>query len=217
MALSRQDDFLARGRQNQKQRTREALLDAAIALARAGQSPTIAEVADAARVSIATAYRYFPNPASLWADLSTFLGPRMIDFLDDLPEDPEARIDVTVRTIAAGQFADETLWRTLLRATLDRWFSQAGLPEEERVPVRGTTRMDTTRNALAPLEKSLPPEIFERLTQAVLLVYGLEAMVVARDAGGLDVDEASDVMSWAARALIRAAVAEAAEAADPPA
>jgi AcrR family transcriptional regulator len=211
MALSRQDDFLASGRQNQKQRTRESLLDAAVALARAGQSPTIAKVADAARVSIATAYRYFPNPASLCADLATVLSPRIIDFLDDLPEDVESRIDITVRRIAAGQFADETLWRTLMRATLDRWFSRAGLPDAEQVPARGIMRMDTTRTVLAPLQKSLPPATFERLTQAMLLVHGPEAMVVTRDAGGLDVDEASDVMSWAARALIRAAVAEAGE------
>jgi hypothetical protein len=34
-------------------------------------------------------------------------------------------------------------------------------------------------------------------------------MVVARDAAGLDVDGASDVMSWAAKALVRAAIAEA--------
>jgi AcrR family transcriptional regulator len=209
MSLSRQEDILTGGRQNQKQRTREALLDAAVRLARAGQSPAIAEVAEAARVSIATAYRYFPNPASLWADLATRMGPEMLGFMDDLPVDVEARIDTVVRKIADFQFGDEVLWRTLLRASLDRWFSQNDLNEDEQVPVRGTTRVRTTRQALAPLEKTLPPEIFERLTSAVLLVYGLEAMVVARDAAGLDVDGASDVMSWAAKALVRAAIAEA--------
>jgi hypothetical protein len=38
-----------------------------------------------------------------------------------------------------------------------------------------------------------------------MLVCGLEAMVVTRDAAGLDTDEAIDTMVWAAQALIHSA------------
>jgi AcrR family transcriptional regulator len=215
MPLSRQEEYLTTGRQNQKQRTREAIVQSAIRLARAGLSPSIAEVAKDARVSTATAYRYFPNVESLWADVVVRAGISVQDVIAELPEDAEGRIEVVIRRVAASQFADEGLWRALLRAALDRWLQQANVPEDERVPTRGTTRIDGTRTALAPLEGELPPELFERLVMAVVLVWGAEAMVVTRDACGLTHDEAADVMSWAAQALIRAARAEAASADQP--
>jgi AcrR family transcriptional regulator len=209
MTVSRQEEFLATGRRNQKQRTREAIVESAIRLARAGRSPSIAEVAKDARVSNATAYRYFPNLESLWADVAARAGIRIQDIVAELPDDTEQRIELVIRKIAENQFADEGLWRALLRASHDRWFQQAEVPEGERVPVRGTSRLDGTRAALAPLARELSPELFHRLTMAVMLVWGAEAMVVTRDSCGLAPDEATDVMSWAARALIRAALAEA--------
>jgi AcrR family transcriptional regulator len=209
MVFSRQEEYLATGRQNQKQRTREAIVESAIRLARSGRSPSIAEVAKDARVSTATAYRYFPNPESLWADAAARAGIRIADVVAELPRDTERRIETVIRKIAENQFADEGLWRALLRASHDRWFQQVDMPEDERVPVRGTNRLDGTRAALAPLERELPPELYHRLTMAVMLVWGVEAMVVTRDACGLPPADATDVMVWAARALIRAALAEA--------
>ncbi|QYN37107.1 TetR/AcrR family transcriptional regulator [Pseudonocardia sp. DSM 110487] len=209
MTVSRQEEFLATGRRNQKQRTREAILDAATRLARAGQTPSIADVAKAARVSTATAYRYFPNPESLWADVAIRHGPQIHEIVTDLPPEVEQRIDVVIRRMAESQFADEAVWRALLRASLDRWLQQVDVAEDERVPVRGPSRLEGTRAALAPLEGVLPPERLDRLTMAVTLVWGADALVVTRDTCGLAPDDATDLMSWAARSLIRAALAEA--------
>jgi AcrR family transcriptional regulator len=210
MSLSRQEDFLTKGRQNQKQRTREALLDAAMTLASDGHSPTIAEVAEAARVSIATAYRYFPNPQSLWADMASRARiPGYPELLEHLPDDPEAAIDEVVRQVAGFQFANEAVWRGVLRATLDRWFSQVDVPEEDRVPTRGITRLQMAGRALEPLRNTLRPKDFERLISAVVLVFGIEAMVSARDVVGLSAEDATEVMRWAAQALVRAALADA--------
>lgn len=210
MSLSRQEDFLTKGRQNQKHRTREALLDAAMELARHGHSPSIAEVAEAARVSVATAYRYYPNPQSLWADMATRTGiADFADFLEQLPDDPEAAIEAVVRKVAAMQLADEALWRGVLRASLDRWFTQLDVPENERVPVRGITRLQMARRALEPLRDRLPGKDFDRLVNAVVLVFGLEALVATRDTCGLDPEAAAEVMCWAAKALVRAAIAKA--------
>lgn len=211
MGTSRQDEYLAAGRQNQKLRTREALLDAALALARDGQSPAIAQVAAAAKVSLATAHRYFPNRQSLWADLAwrQSWSATRAGFFDQLPEDPEQRIDMVVRRIADMQFDDEVVWREVVRASADRWFAQRDVPEEERAPTRGTNRLDMARTALEPLRERLAPQAFERLVNAVVMVFGTEAMITTRDTSGLDRVEATEVMSWAARALVRAALAEA--------
>ena len=57
----------SRGRTNQKARTRRAIVEACVELIRQRQPVTMPEVAKAAMVSEATAYRYFPDLASLLA------------------------------------------------------------------------------------------------------------------------------------------------------
>ncbi|MEW1830309.1 hypothetical protein [Streptomyces sp. NPDC088196] len=66
-----------------------------------------------------------------------------------------------------------------------------------------------TRTALEPLTDTLPPDLQRRLTMAVTLVYGIEALIATRDACGLDPEEAQDVMRWAASALLEKAMHEA--------
>jgi len=199
------------GRENQKQRTRLALIAAATALAREGRSFSIAEVAQAAMVSTATAYRYFPHPQSLWVELAIREAdvPDMARLIENAGDNAADRVDVMVSVVADTQLGDEALWRTLLRATLERWSAQRS--DTERVPVRGDTRITTTTQALAPLADAIPPALLRRLTMGVMLVYGLEAMITTRDACDLEPDEAKDVMRWAAQALIRSALTEAAD------
>jgi AcrR family transcriptional regulator len=195
-------------RTNQKQRTRQALVDAAKTLVANGRPLTIADVAEAAQVSVATAYRYFstPNDLVLEAAAHQAATPRVQQIMTDLPEDPADRIDEVVRRLAEFQFGDEALWRAILRADLERWAQQATLDSEERMPIRGSTRLDMVQEALAPLAGKLPPQQHHKLIMATMLVCGMEALVAARDACGLEPDEATDVMRWAAQALLQVAL-----------
>jgi AcrR family transcriptional regulator len=198
------------GREQQKQRTRNALIDAYFELIRKGHSPTITEVAERAEVSVATAYRYFPNPQSLRRDAAVSATrnlPTFEEMLADAGDDPLARIEKVIRTSAGWQFGDEPVWRGVLHATLERWFAQweAG---GEMVPVRSSARWDGASLALEPLAGKLPPEDFHRLIHTVMLVWGVEAMVVTRDTAGLEPAEATDTMVRAAHALIRDALAQ---------
>ena len=56
--------LLADPRANQRRRTRAAVMEGARALLREGQVPSIADAAEEAGVSRATAYRYFPTQGS---------------------------------------------------------------------------------------------------------------------------------------------------------
>jgi AcrR family transcriptional regulator len=201
------------GRTNQKQRTRQALIDAAKTLAANGRPLTIADVAEAAQVSVATAYRYFSNPNDLVLEAAT---PHVPQIMADLPDDPADRIDELVRRLAEIQFGDEALWRAMLRADLERWAHEAVLDPKARVPARGTNRLDMVQEALAPLAEQLPPELHRRLIMATMLVCGMEALVAARDACGLEPDEATKVMRWAARALLQVALRDSTSPPTPP-
>lgn len=62
---TRPSEVEAAGRANQKRRTRQALIEAALAMREKGLDPTFAEVAEEALVSRATAYRYFSSVEAL--------------------------------------------------------------------------------------------------------------------------------------------------------
>src|SRR3981081_4344849 len=96
MVVSRQD-----GRFNQKRRTRRALIEAASNLVRAGQQPSVAEAAEAALVSKATAYRHFPTQHALLAEVGfEAMHPSARSLLEGAPvDDPEARFDIVLSAV----------------------------------------------------------------------------------------------------------------------
>ncbi|MEV6276474.1 helix-turn-helix domain-containing protein [Nocardia sp. NPDC051832] len=206
MSVSKQETSLMKGRVRQKQRTRQALIDAARELARQGRALTIAEVAEAAQVSPATAYRYFSRPEELMREIA--IAPSA-QISDDLPHDPAERIAVVIDRLMSMQFGDEALWRAIALAAQERWFRQLSEGGEDPAPVRGQRRLEVTRAALAPLAGVLEPAELHRLTMAIMQVYGLEAMISAFDACGMEAGEARAVMQWSARTLLRGALAEA--------
>ncbi len=134
----------------------------------------------------------------------------------DLPDDPADGIDEVVRRLAEIQFGDEALWRAILRANLERWAQRAALDPEERRPIPGRARIDMVQEALAPLADKLPPQLHRRLIMATMLVCGMEALGAARDACGLEPDEAIKVMRWAAQALLQVALRDATSPPTPP-
>jgi AcrR family transcriptional regulator len=167
-------------------------------------------VADAANISHATAYRYFPNTQWLWTDVAVRRTP--VEYITaDLPDDVGERVEIVIRRITHMQFSDEALWREALRATQDRWLAQQDLDVSEQVPVRGTNRLQSLTIAVTPLQKTMNEAALERLIQALMFLCGIEALVVGRDALDLDEEAAADVMCWSARSLIRTAVEQSAE------
>jgi AcrR family transcriptional regulator len=213
MSFSRQEEFfMESGRVNQKARTRQALVDAALALTREGKSPTITEVAAAALVSVPTAYRYFSDPQELWLEVALHskvpAEPPADAFANLADDDVAGRVDTVIRMLGWSMFEEEALWRNVVVATLQRWFAQAGQPEDQRTPVRSVRRMTWISAALQPLKGQLAEDSLRRLTMALALTFGTEAMITLRDVCQLEPDEAKQTMLWAARALVNAALEE---------
>src|SRR5579872_4176513 len=101
--MPRQESKQSRSKERvgQKNRTRKALLAAADALIRNGKPPTVTDVAEAAGISRATAYRYFPTQEMLWAEVALFSvgGPLFPATSDGMPV-PEA-VGQLVRRVGA--------------------------------------------------------------------------------------------------------------------
>jgi AcrR family transcriptional regulator len=184
------------------------MIDAATRLVRAGASPSVTEVADAAGVSRATAYRYFPTQESLLAEI---IVPDLEAALTDeaLPKDLESRLGAAFRTIWSFSIANEAVSRTVLRRGLERPPGESVAREEEEVgSIRAGRRVRWLRNALAPARERMDEESFERLVAAMCLCVGIESLVVLRDVCGLEAEEAAEVAQWAAFTLLRASLGE---------
>jgi AcrR family transcriptional regulator len=72
MARQAESEKQINGRESQKNRTRKALVASASELLRNGKHPTVTDAAEAAGISRATAYRYFPSQEMLWAEVALF-------------------------------------------------------------------------------------------------------------------------------------------------
>lgn len=192
-------------------RTRKLLLDTAMHLMQAGVVPSVTDVAEAAEVSRATAYRYFPTQAALvQAAVDEALGP-ILEWRSDLPH-AESRVEGLLAFAYPRLDEYEATLRAALLQAMDQWSRRrAGTLGDEAPIVRGN-RKAVLYNALAPLRGQMAAEEFDRLRQSLSLVFGTEAFVVLKDIWGLDGEQARDVAVWSAHALVRAAVAEAAEA-----
>ena len=102
-------------RSNQKRRTRQDLLQAAARLMKSGQTPTLAEVAEEALISRATAYRYFSSLEALLAEApldGVVPTPKKL-FADDPSTDPEERLLKAAAALREMVWANQTQCRLL--------------------------------------------------------------------------------------------------------
>jgi AcrR family transcriptional regulator len=194
---ARQDP--SRGRVRQKNRTRRALIAAATELVREGANPTVAEVAEAAEISRATAYRYFPTQEVLLAEVALFgiIDPLFPDAGGvELPAaDAVARL---VRQVGGWVYENEAALRALLRISLD---PSSGVR-------RPGHRTGWIADVLAPVRDRLDDETYARLAASLTLVLGVDPVVVMTDIANLPREEALDALEWSARTLVSAALAE---------
>jgi AcrR family transcriptional regulator len=194
-------------RANQRYRTRKDLIDAAGRLMKNGHKPSLEEVAEAARVSRATAYRYFPNVEALLVEAPLALAAPDWHalFAGDASSDPEERIDRAEAAMHRLVYDNEPAIRLMLSAALAR---AAGEGADTAVPHRQNRRTPLIDLALAPARGRFRKGTYGRLRAALALVFGSESMVVFRDVLRADERTARAVKSWAVRALVRAALAE---------
>ncbi|MCC6718913.1 MAG: TetR family transcriptional regulator [Acetobacteraceae bacterium] len=213
MKISRQADSAAEAdpRANQKRRTRAALVAAASELLRRGTQPSVAEAAEAARVSRATAYRYFPTQESLLVEVSE-LSPTVANVEKTFPalartENAEDRLTMLLDAFNPILFANQAPMRTALRVYLDTWFA-ARRAGDDNPEVREGRRTRWLDEVLAPVRRELPAPAWRRLRAALSLTLGSEALIVMKDVCRLDDAEALATLRWTAIALLRAARAE---------
>jgi AcrR family transcriptional regulator len=194
------------GRANQKLRTRNAIVQAAADLSRTGREITMPEVAKAALVSEATAYRYFPDLASLLEEAIAGQLPSAAEALASLAgsagsADPVQRIAVATEFLLRPVLSRQGVVRALIAATITR---------PGTAQARPGLRFRLIDIALAPLDDTLGvtnPEGLAQLKRALAVVVSAEALFSLTDLHGLDPEEAIPRIVHTAATLTRAALA----------
>ncbi len=200
------------GRVNQKHRTRNALLEAAAELMRQGHVPSIEEIADAAHVSRATAYRYFPTQEHILAGSAVLKANMDGDVrLGSLltSTDPATRLDNVVQAFHERFSSNEVAYRTLLSVMLQKPGVETG--DEAQPQQRASRQIHWLQEALIPIQSELGTDRFDRLLMALVTSTGFEAYTALRDVCRLDPLKSEEMMRWIAQTLLKSSLAEAKE------
>lgn len=186
------------GRVHQKRRTRDALLTAARELVAEGDTPTVEDAAERARVSRTTAYRYFSSQAALLAAAHPEIATTTL-LPEPAPADVAERLEVVVARVTDMVVDTEPQQRTMLRLSLE-----PGAGRRELLLRQGRV-VGWLQDALAPLTEELGPEGVHRLAIAVRSAIGIESFVWLTDVAGLTTADAVATMRWSARSMFEAA------------
>jgi AcrR family transcriptional regulator len=181
------------GRDNQKARTRNAILRAAVELIRSGGDVTMPAVARAALVSEATAYRYFPDLASLFREAmgGELFAPAEVLAKVDEQADPVERVASATEHLLRQAWQFQGTARAMIAATITR---------PERALARPGLRFGLIDKALAPVDGW--PDL-EQLKRALAVVVNPEALFSLTDLYGLDAEEAISSVVHTAATLTR--------------
>ena len=150
MGLSGQERSLdAPVQRGPRARMRKTLLTTAMGLMEEGLIPSVSEVAEAAEVSRATAYRYFPNVEALFAEAALDVAfPTERDvFAGKATDDPAERLERADAALHDMIVKNEVPLRLMLARSLER---SVKAPGEDDLPLRQNRRTPLIEAALAP-------------------------------------------------------------------
>ena len=188
---------------NQMERTRSAIVAAARDLADSGAEITMPAVAARARVSEATAYRYFPDLVSLLR--AAVMTDDLVAVLRSVTrgDDPVERTGQAAQVLGQAVLRRQGAVRVLAASTSAR-------PSTARA--RPADRFGLIEPALAPWAAARGPEARqdgEQLVRALAVVLSAASPFTLPDLCGLAPDDAIASLAATARRITAAAVAAA--------
>jgi AcrR family transcriptional regulator len=179
-------------RRDQKQRTRERILDGLVRVMAGGVAElSIPAVARAAKVSVPTVYRHFSNKRALLAALAPH-----VERLAGAEELPSPTSPDALAEAAHALFARLDAFDGATRAAMSSRLGKR-VRRESMLPGRRAL----VERALAPATRNLPKGERRYLINVVLILWSSAALQAFKDYLEVDADEAATNVAWAIRTL----------------
>ena len=189
---------LNEGRVNQKLKTRTQILKAAKDLMSKNSKTTLEEVAQEAKISRATIYRYFPNIELLYTEASLdihYLPPNTL-----FEEVKEMSLSEGILNIQSyyNQLAQdhELIFRRYLSAVLNESIVS-------KKKIRGARRVATMELVLDSFKKEISKKNLKNLKNIASILMGIDSLIVAKDVCGLSNKEAHDTLKWGIEMILK--------------
>ena len=189
------------GRTHQKERTRAAIVAAAHALAETGGEMTMPVIAATARVSEATAYRYFPDLTSLLRVAVASADPEEAMALVAYSRDPVERVAHATEVLARAVLRRQGAVRAMIAGTVARPVHPSRRPGH---------RFGLIEQVLAPWIETAGPtrqDDVDQLVRDLVVVVSAEALFTLIDQFGLPPEDAVTSLVSTARRVTAAGLA----------
>ena len=188
------------GRINQKLRTREKILKAALDLLKSKSEFTLEDVAEHMNSSRATVYRYFSNVEVLCAEaalsLHTKSSEELLDEVKDLTLlDSLLHIQKYFNTLAQKH---EVAFRKYLSFVLAE--SAKGVKVSN---LRGSRRPDIAKKTLSYFNKQISSKNSRNLQLITSVLSGIEPLIVNKDVNRINKKESDELLKWALEMIVK--------------
>lgn len=191
-----------------RRRTLERMTNAALKLYRKKMFPSPKEISDEAEYAKITLRSYFQTHNEfveyiVKQVIGSFVAPK-------IGSNVEENVERLLKW-GYGQIEEhEALMRDALRIAQLRW--QETVSEKENCNqlsfIKKSNRRESLSLALEPLKNQISDETVHKIVMLLSVLYGTEAMVVLKDTFNLENEEIINLTTWAAKMIIRQAIAE---------
>lgn len=188
------NDYLNKGRVNQKLETREKILNAAQYFLNEGTAYTLEQVAEKAGISRATIYRYYSSVEMLAAETILDMNVKTPEQLyDDIKELGLKEKLLGVQDYFNGFAQDnENAFRNYLSIVLS--------PDSPPIK-RGGRRIRTLKMILN--EAKLNKKDSKKLQVLLTILMGIEPLIVTKDVCGLNNKESTELLKWGMELILK--------------
>ncbi|WP_231571654.1 MULTISPECIES: TetR/AcrR family transcriptional regulator [Xenorhabdus] len=191
-----------------RRRTLERMTNAALKLYSKKMFPSPKEISNEAEYAKITLRSYFQTHNEfveyvVKQVIGSFVAPK-------IGSDAEENVEKLFKW-GYGQIEEhEALMRDALRIAQLRW--QETVSKEENCNhlsfIKKSNRRESLSLALEPLKNQLSDDTVHKIVMLLSVLYGTEAMVVLKDTFNLENEEIINLTTWAAKMIIRQAIAE---------
>ena len=189
---------LNEGRINQKIKTRTQIVNAAKDILSKNRNTSLEEVAQKAKVSRATIYRYFPNLDLLCTEASLDIHYQSPDALFEEVKDKTLEDRIYYIQNYYNQLAQdhELIFRRYLSSVLNESITS-------KKKIRGARRVEAMDLILDSSKNNMSKNDLKKLKNIASILMGIDSLIVAKDVCGLTNKEANNTLKWGIEMVLK--------------